>query len=571
MEYIPPSNPTQAHILCADCGTPIQPNSANLCLSCLRNTVDITEDIPKQATVNFCRNCDRFLNPPITWVPARLESRELLAICLKKLKGLSKVRLINASFVWTEPHSKRLRVKLTVQKEVLTATILQQTFEIEYVVHYGQCPDCTRLAAKNTWRALVQVRQKVPHKRTFLYLEQLILKHNAHRDTISITERRDGLDFFFSTRNHAIKMTEFLASVAPVRTTASSQIISMDVHTSTTNYKFTYSTEIAPICKDDLVCLPIKQAKALGNIGQLVICQRVTNSLRLLDPITLQFADLPAEKYFREPFPSLCAIPELIEFLVLDIEPNGKRSANGKFEEADAQVSPMNAGSFGEADAVYHARTHLGSLLSPGDSVMGYHLRVANFNSPEYDALPASRIPDVILVKKSYPDSKKRRKNRNWKLKSIAKEVEDNAEETGGGKAKGALGRRGGLDAARVQKDYELFLRELEEDEELRAGVNLYRDPRVEEDRRKRREARARRMAERAASGQGPTPTGQADRMETEGDNDNGAPEGDDVEVEIDDGFTTDGESEFGDGEDVPRVPIEELIDEMDVMDIGEE
>jgi nonsense-mediated mRNA decay protein 3 len=27
----------------------------------------------------------------------------------------------------------------------------------------------------------VQVRQKVTHKRTFLWLEQLILKHNAHK------------------------------------------------------------------------------------------------------------------------------------------------------------------------------------------------------------------------------------------------------------------------------------------------------------------------------------------------------------------------------------------------------
>ncbi|KAL9939428.1 hypothetical protein V8E36_001245 [Tilletia maclaganii] len=570
MEYIPPSNPTQSHILCADCGTPIQPNSANLCLSCLRNTVDITEDIPKQATVNFCRNCDRYLNPPVTWVPARLESRELLAICLKKLKGLNKVRLVDASFVWTEPHSKRLRVKLTVQKEVLTSTILQQTFEIEYVVQNGQCPDCTRLAAKNTWRALVQVRQKVPHKRTFLYLEQLILKHNAHRDTISISERRDGLDFFYSQRAHAIKMTEFLASVVPVRTTASSQIIGMDVHTSTTNHKFSYSVEIAPICKDDLVCLPARTAKAMANINQLVLCQRVNNSLRFLDPTTLQIVDLPADKYFREPFPSLCAIPELIEFLVLDIEPTGLRSANGKFEEADAQVSPMNAGSFGEADAVYHTRTHLGSLLQPGDSVLGYHLRVANFNSPEWDALPPARIPDVILVKKSYPDSKKRRKNRNWKLKSIAKEVENDAEAEGG-KAKGALGRRGGLDAARVEKDYELFLRELEEDEEMRAGVNLYRDPRIEEDRRRRREARARRMAERAASGQGPAP---ADRMDTEDAWANGGgvgeDDGDATDIGIDDGFTTDGESEFGEGEDVPQVPIDELIDEMDEMDIAE-
>jgi NMD3 family len=99
----------------------------------------------------------------------------------------------------------------------LTNTILEQVFEIEYLVQHGQCPDCAKLAAKNTWKAVVQVRQKVSHKRTFLYLEQLILKHNAQKDTISIKEVRDGLDFFYTQRSHALKMVELLASVAPVK------------------------------------------------------------------------------------------------------------------------------------------------------------------------------------------------------------------------------------------------------------------------------------------------------------------------------------------------------------------
>lgn len=46
MEFIP--SPAVHQILCADCGTPIVPNSANLCVACLRNAVDITEGIPKQ-------------------------------------------------------------------------------------------------------------------------------------------------------------------------------------------------------------------------------------------------------------------------------------------------------------------------------------------------------------------------------------------------------------------------------------------------------------------------------------------------------------------------------------------
>ncbi|PBP15985.1 hypothetical protein BUE80_DR013125 [Diplocarpon rosae] len=64
-------------------------------------------------------------------------------------------------------------------------------FEVEYVVAYQQCPDCAKSYTANTWRACVQVRQKVPHKRTFLFLEQLILKHGAHKDTINIKEVKD--------------------------------------------------------------------------------------------------------------------------------------------------------------------------------------------------------------------------------------------------------------------------------------------------------------------------------------------------------------------------------------------
>lgn len=562
MEYITPSAPQQGMVLCADCGTPIVPNNANLCLSCLRASVDITEGIPKQATVNFCRNCERYLNPPVTWVPAQLESRELLAICLKKLKGLNKVRLIDASFIWTEPHSKRLRVKLTVQKEVLTSTILQQIFEIEFIVQYGQCPDCTRLAAQNTWRAMVQVRQKVPHKRTFLLIEQMILKHNAHKETINIEEKRDGLDFFYSQRSHAVKMCDFLTSIAPVRTQSSSTIISADVHTSTQNNKFTYSVEIAPICKDELAVLPKRMAKSMGNIGQLVLCYRVLNAIRLMDPTTLQTADVTGEKFFRDPFESLCHIPELVEFLVLDIEPSGLVSPDGRWMTADAQVSPLNATSFGEADAVFHTRTHLGVVLQPGDTVLGYHLSRTNLNSAAWDSIPDERKPDVVLVKKSYPDSKKRRNRRTWRLKSMAK-----AEGDPGDDGKAAVGRRGGLDGQKVQQDYEYFLRELEEDEELRAGVNLYRDPAAEERIRRRREQKALWRARQAAKMAAAAESGDDELMDDAAvaatDDDDG------FDGMTDDGFTTDGESEFGD--EVPSVPMDELLDDLEEMQIEDD
>ena len=39
---------------------------------------------------------------------------------------VKKVRLVDAKFLWTEPHSKRIKVQLSVQAEVTAGTILQQ-------------------------------------------------------------------------------------------------------------------------------------------------------------------------------------------------------------------------------------------------------------------------------------------------------------------------------------------------------------------------------------------------------------------------------------------------------------
>ncbi|KAF8317684.1 NMD3-domain-containing protein [Clavulina sp. PMI_390] len=569
--------PPVHRVLCADCGDVIEPNSANLCIPCLRNSVDITEGIPKQATVNFCRNCDRFLSPPTSWTSAQPESRELLAICLKKLKGLNKIRLIDAGFIWTEPHSKRLRVKLTIQKEVFTNTILQQIFEIEYVVVHGQCPDCTKLAAKNTWNSLVQVRQKVNHKRTFLYLEQLILKHGADKDTVSIKEVKDGLDFFYAQRTHAIKMVEFLAAVVPIRSKTSEQLQSKDTHSGTSTYKFTYSVEIMPICRDDLICIPPKQARSFSNISPLTICTRIGNSIHLLDPSTLQQAEVTAPVYWRTPFDPLASIAELMEFTVLDIEPSGP--TRGKYVLADAQVAParafrsaaqahnaadsmdmdMDDVTSGGTDAIYHTRTHLGAVLQPGDTVLGYYLTRNNFNSEAFDQLDSGRIPDVVLVKKTFPNRRRRTKNRIWKLRSIAKEAEDpNAEDgaaetttsgkkgNSGGAGRGALGRRGGLDAKRVEEDYEMFLRDLEEDPELRATVNLYRaDVDMAEESSKKRGGKGKSAY---AMDVEPTPAASAPPAAMQ-----------------------DGEEDSGeDEEDFPEVQIDELLDHMEDLDIND-
>lgn len=76
---------------------------------------------------------------------------------------------------------------------------------------------CAREFTPHKWVAVVQLRQKVPHKRTFYFLEQLILKHKAQKDCINIKDRPDGLDFYFNHKSHANKFLEFVNSVAPLK------------------------------------------------------------------------------------------------------------------------------------------------------------------------------------------------------------------------------------------------------------------------------------------------------------------------------------------------------------------
>lgn len=369
---------------------------------------------------------------------------------------------MDAGFVWTEPHSKRLKVKLKIQKEVMNGAILEQSYVVEYVVEDHMCDSCARSAANpDQWVASVQVRQKVDHKRTFFFLEQVILKHGAAAQAINIKQIHDGVDFFFSNRSHALKFVDFLGNVVPVKSRHDKQLVSHDSKSNNFNYKFTFSVEICPICKDDLVCLPQKVAVGLGNIGPLVLCSRVSNSLFLLDPQTLRSAFIDATQYWRSPYKCLLSSRQLVEYVVLDIE-SEPAPGGGKLSLAQAQVARLC--DFGKNDLMFTVKTHLGHLLNPGDYALGYDLYGANTNDFELDRYKNLVLPDVVLVKKSYEQKrhKRRGKPRSWKLNNLPMEVDDAA--------------RGKGNDVQKAGDYERFLDELEEDPELRSKVALYRN-----------------------------------------------------------------------------------------------
>lgn len=455
---------TVGSVLCCKCGIPMAPNAANMCVACLRSEVDITEGLQKHVIISHCPECDCYLQPPRTWIKAQLESKELLTFCVKRLKNLNRVRLVNAEFIWTEPHSKRIKVKLKVQKEVLNGAILEQSYVVEYVQQDHMCDSCSRVQANpDQWVAAVQLRQHVTHRRTFFYLEQLILKHDAAARAIRIKQMDQGIDFFFGNRSHAVKFVEFVGKVAPVRSRHDKQLVSHDPKSNNFNYKYTFSVEISPICREDLICLPPKVAVSLGNLGPLVICTKVTNSIALLDPLTLRHCFLDADQYWRSSFKSLLTSRQLVEYIVLDVEVVSSEVNVGgsKYVLADAQVARMS--DFGKNDTIFSIRTHLGHLLNPGDYALGYDLYSANNNDMELDKYKGLVIPETILIKKSYEEKRlrKRGKPRSWKLKSLDMEVDDS---------------KGRTDQEKMNKEYEEFLRDLEENPELRFNISLYRN-----------------------------------------------------------------------------------------------
>ena len=418
----------------------------------------------------YCNQCARYLQPPRHWIRADLESKELLTFCIKRVKGLGKVKLTDAGFIWTEPHSKRLKIKLTVQKEVLNGAILQQTFVVEFVVEWHMCDACSRAAANaDQWTACVQVRQKVEHKRTFLFLEQLILKHGMEANTIGIKSQPDGLDFYYGSRSHGLKLLDFLQQVVPVRARHDKQLVSHDANNNTYNYQYTFMVEIVPVCKEDIVCLPHKVSLGLGGVGPIMLVTRVGASFQLTDPSTLRQIWVAADQYYRSPYKPIGSAKMMTEYIVLDIEPADMgRQRAGKYLLADVQVARL--ADFGVNDVILHAKTHLGHHLNPGDTAFGYDLASLQIVDPELEKYKHGvQLPDVLLVKKSYQEKRRRRRQkgvgRGWKLQRM-----DIAEEEAAGGAKGAR------EEERRANDEELFMQELEEDEDVRAQVQIFRD-----------------------------------------------------------------------------------------------
>jgi nonsense-mediated mRNA decay protein 3 len=203
-------------------------------------------------------------------------------------------------------------------------------------------------------------------------------------------------------------------------------------------------------------------ARSLSNISRIALCTRISGNICFIDPLTGDQAELRPPPFWESPFPALCETKDLIEFYVIDIQIEYRV---GKYSIATAEVAKAQ-----DLSHTFLVRTHLGNILNPGDHAKGYILANSNFNNDNFHNLTTHKmkneLPDIVLVRKSYPNARKRSRHRNWKLKSMTKQ-EDLDQVTG---------TRTKAEKAIAERDLELFLRDVEEDPELRGMINLFKD-----------------------------------------------------------------------------------------------
>ncbi|UKJ88217.2 nonsense-mediated mRNA decay protein [Theileria orientalis] len=385
------------------------PTSSRMCATCLTKSVDLSENVSTHCTILQCSTCARFYHD--RWLNCELESKELLSICLKKIKGIELLKIVEANFKWTEPHSKKLKIKLLAQKEVDNNCVVEQTLNIDFSIVSTQCSNCKQMYTPHTWKAMVQIRQKTKDKKHILLLEQIILKHNAHENVLNILSRRNGFDLHFPSRNDAQKFADFVTDKIVAQVKNSKKLVTQDVNNNKYNYKYTLHVSLIPICVDDLVFLSPKVSSVYGGVSPFLLCTNLTSTITLLDPFTLRRLDISSDKYWRHPFDSLFNKFNLYEFIVLNIERDYSKKQESNYELVDVEIMASNS------SKVIYTKSHLGKILTVGGSYLGYDIRRINMNGlSEEETNIKKKIPfDVILVRKA----KKQSLKHNWVLKRI--------------------------------------------------------------------------------------------------------------------------------------------------------
>lgn len=178
---------------------------------------------------------------------------------------------------------------------------------------------------------------------------------------------------------------------------------------------------MAPVCRDDLVILPKELSKKLGGIGPLVLVYKISKSVHILDVKTMQPFEIDKATYWQHCFRAVLGRDRMSEFVVLNIENmdndfnNSRAALKQKFRQVSVEIARKE--DFGVNDKTFIVSTHLGDIINYNDTVLGYDLLHQNISDIDQYNEKELQVPDIVLVKKTYPKMRKRQRNRLWKLK----------------------------------------------------------------------------------------------------------------------------------------------------------
>ncbi|KAL5101363.1 hypothetical protein RYX36_005690, partial [Vicia faba] len=202
---------TLSTIPCFQCKFPIQPNSSNSCVKCLQSKNDITLGLRKKLYLLYCPRCKTYSEPLTSWIKLPLQPKQLLDFCLillQKNLSSSNVRLVRSQTIPSQPNSKIIKIRVTVQKETL-----QQSYLVDFVQHKRACKSCSPKPDPDQWNSVVELRQHACHMR----LDHAIWKHDVAARAVKINKMKHGVDFFFANRIHVNKLLDFIKGGLPVR------------------------------------------------------------------------------------------------------------------------------------------------------------------------------------------------------------------------------------------------------------------------------------------------------------------------------------------------------------------
>ena len=301
----------------------------------------------------------------------------------------------------------------------------------------------------------------------------------AHRGCLSIETFRDGMDFYFPDKGKANRFISFLESVVPTKIKTSKKLIGTDDKSNISNFKYTNFIEVCPLCKDDLLYLPARTARNLGNITRLVMVKAISNVIHLIDPLSGQMAQLSGDAFWRDPVRPVitAARTRMTRYVVLGKEPImlrknvSRRSATSKQRSRLASLTLAREDDLGVNDTQFEERSNVGYLMKSGDVCVGFDLTETQFVEDEAENMRSSgKLPDIVVIRKLYggvatkeADAAKKRK---WKLARLEVKKEENTKSA----------RAAKNDADADDMDEEDFMREVEADKEMRRQMNLYKN-----------------------------------------------------------------------------------------------